>query len=368
MRIKQDSPIYICQETAALLETKISDLETLKQKASGSVLVAFKANSPCSHDVEEVGFASLKVDGKNPPQLPPTYHRTVGVFYDETDVTVHAVVTYNSAIMSPGRGSRKYGNTDEVDAKELGDAVHRKLSALGHSNNLILVGWDPRHEFKWISSACPALASLFTACVDLQEIAKNQATYPTEPTLRDTMRGMGFKDFFSTRPSDTVHPHRAANMAVRLLAVATGFSTLESLTIHPSKYGKIKNTIPTDNGPFAAFIRTADGKQLPREINRLESLLKLFEKYDPKTVAMDVKEIDQRGGVDKWWINFATLELVEAFIGAVHGSRMGEDTLMVEGTGWGNIPKSHSPRVKLQEKTYFLPEDFSSAISGLEIA
>lgn len=351
MRLKGGVPRFKIDHIQSFWDSKIPDLATLKELLPGSFLVAFDIESspnPTARipNVNEIGLAFLQAkEEENWPQLPKDGE--LGTFYDQNDIQAHSIqVRGRISKKNSGREGIKFGNKVFVDADQISQTMVQMLSARGHKGGLILAGFDLYTELEWISRQPPSFSSLFTAWVDLQEIALEHAGLAASAAgvgLLHTMHAMHIVD----RKSDAARKktHRASNDAVRCLAVLCGLISLDSFSI-PSKPPKVlllsevprlpeplpPSKLRTANYkyPFTARIKATDGSALPAEFATPSSLSRLFAKYEPKAVAINSSAASKPNGVKIWWVELPCLESLERFTADVNGSTVQGKRLLVE--------------------------------------
>lgn len=313
--------------------SKVTDLDSLKELLPGSILVALDIEGvePLNQGPNEIGLAFLRVDGQGCILCPGTSR-----FHDENQVQAHTIQiqdripTFNLHKREP----LKYGGAVVVDAKQLGPTIDKILSKYAQeSPNLILLGFAMSAEVKWIAQQCPSISLYFAAWADLQEFAAERGG-GRKLGLIHTLKAIGMRDWRPNR-------HRAANDAVRCLAVLSGLiSTDPSTFAIPQRQNQFQHfsRLPKDsssnNHPFAVRITTADGSKLPCEVSTPQHLSELFTEYEIKAVGLNAgTERVRANGVKFWWVSFRTLEALEEFVEKVNGSTLYGKTLSVETGG-----------------------------------
>jgi hypothetical protein len=321
------------KQISGLLKSKIQDLTTLKDRIPCSLLVAFDLEFSI-HGISEAGIAFLRLTKEQPaPALPDD--GTLRTFYAQNNIKTYSIQVCERIKKKTSREAVKYGSIMPVNDKELGITILQLISsARSHSEPTILVGFSLYAESKWISEFCPSLASLFTACVDLQEIVAEKSGIGSSGLL-DAMNAMKIVD----RPSGTNPPskHGASNDAVRCLAVLAGLLGLDAFTF-PSKFCKhvrlaCLSRIPTPSKkyPFTARITTADGGILPPHYNTPISLYELFKKYLPNAVALNSQNgLPKSNGWKVWWLSFSSIEFLREFYLKINGSGIDGSKIVVE--------------------------------------
>ena len=326
---------------------KIPDLATLKESLPGSVLVALDTEGGrCK--ISEIGLAILRTKGRT-----SEFDPSLSQFYQQNGVKAFTIELRKRGFEIPE--SRRYGSVELASAEEVGSRVNDILSS--YDGNRILVGFDLRVEFEWMSKTCPWLASSFDAWVDLQELVSQRiletSLEPGElwsrralrPSLTDTLNAMQIED-------RGWHAHHAANDAVRFLTLLSGLisdmplainrwtelTNVWKFEVHRSKV-QGSNAMPARSflflpeppgkHLFTARITTADGRKLPPQTPL--SLFNHFARYiGLKAVGFNWQaEASGPSGVKFWWVSFQTQELLTKCTSEIHGSTLGGTKLSV---------------------------------------
>jgi hypothetical protein len=150
----------------ALLASRITDLDTLRERFVGSTMVAFDTEGVTQHfegrqigstDVSELGVAVFR-----PGAGLPRFYPQVLQFYEQNDVEAFTI-RMRERPHGPAVGTM----TEEPD-ESAGARLHKYISEI--PGERILLGWDMRIEMRWISEKCPSIAELFTSWCDVQEL------------------------------------------------------------------------------------------------------------------------------------------------------------------------------------------------------
>ncbi|KAF1844905.1 uncharacterized protein K460DRAFT_416264 [Cucurbitaria berberidis CBS 394.84] len=321
------------EHIASLLNSKIEDLGTLQENLHGSILVALDTEGITQHfngrrvlceGISEIGVAVFCANGKGPDFIPH-----LNQFYEQNDIEAFTIRVRER------KHGPAVGTMTDVSDDEAGPRLQRFL--LQYEGRRILVGFSFVAELKWMADDFPALATMFTEWVDVQDLVSNQrmdtassnGTPPDQYGLYNTLKAMRISGWRSTHQR-----HRAANDAVKTLAVLSGLlsniplqevtreagvSVYDSLPpLHADKRQKRHHN-------FTARISAADGDKLP--LQTPNGLAKHYRKYQGLTgVGFNSQNSClARGRVKYWWVAFRTLNSLNAFIADMHGSTF-EDT------------------------------------------
>ncbi|KAI9691175.1 MAG: hypothetical protein M1822_008795 [Bathelium mastoideum] len=323
MRLKEpDNPNFDVKKMGLLWKSEISDLRALKSIIPGSTLVSLDIESS-TQGVSEIGLAFLHVNGQVPHFYPGDGTKS---FYAQNKIQAHTVQVRDRLPKSKMKVARHFGDVLLVNAEEVALTLRRMLS--DRTDKLILVGFDFYNEFKWISQECSFLSTIFTAWVDVQEIAFKQSDRSGDLrfSLSDTIRALEIKDWYGDR-------HRASHDAVRCLAALSGIIKLDRFTV-PSRVAEVKlhSKLPPPNHshPFTARVTTTEGCKLPPEFQTSRMLSKHFEEYDLEAVALNRPGFLKANGVGVWWLSFSNLDSLKRFVADIHGSTLSGKRLTVD--------------------------------------
>lgn len=125
---------------------------------------------------------------------------------------------------------------------------------------------------------------------------------------------------------------RAANDALRSLAIFTGLITSESLTVHRKRrgipcLGHLPS--PTTRHRFTARITTTQDGMLPRKFDTPESLAELFGEFEPKAVALNSAGFKKNNGV-RWWMSLLSEDSLNDFTAQIDRASLNGEKLVVE--------------------------------------
>jgi hypothetical protein len=330
MKLGVSGPKFRTDHIATLWESRIPDIDALKQHLPGSVLIAIDVESS-NHGECEIGLATLRIGGD-----PPQFFRNLQYFYDQNQVQATTIQISERGVNSSD--SDRYGDTVLVkDADEDARLAVEKVLSRHQGQNLILVGFDMYTELEWISKIserCASLALSITAWVDLEELTLERCECP-RINLMATLKAMQIEDSFSGN-------YLAANGAVRCLLVLSALVSVDSLAF-PIKSDTAPSGVtllygiprPREYGshtrhPFSARITTVNGDTLPIEYKTPYSIAKLFAKYPLEAVGLNCQNYRVRpNGVKFWWLSFPTAEVLESFTLEVHRSTLNGKELSV---------------------------------------
>lgn len=325
MKLKEWSDLkFSLGSIASLWKSKITSLDALQTLAPGSTLAALDIESTSEH-LREIGLAFQRIDRKL-----PKFNEGAGTrsFYNQHGINAHTVQVRGRISRKLERNTPPFGDVQLVNPEEVHQIVTSLLS--DQNKSLILVGFDLHSEFLWMARECPSLSSLFTAWIDLQDIAYELSDEPSDkrPSLSDTVRALEIKDWFSQK-------HRAAHDAVRCLAVLSGLVTSRSCNI-PDHSPKVQlfSRLPSPDHPraFGVRITATDGGMLPR-LPTASAVSVYFADYQPKAVALNRSGFLKNGGVRVWWMSFVDLQSMNHCVAQLDGSSLDGRLLTVEASG-----------------------------------
>ncbi|KAF2436238.1 hypothetical protein EJ08DRAFT_232097 [Tothia fuscella] len=193
------------------------------------------------------------------------------------------------------------------------------------SQNFILIAWDIRKELLWASRYYPNLLQLFSAYLDVQELAA-EASKNYTPSLRHCLRSLNLFEGVYDGRRQTI-PHRAANDVVYTPAALAALSSrpLDApplvIARTPKPPTKIFLGRPTPKFyPFTALIRTIDRTPLPRILDTAGKVATYFSSY--KSIATGTgstnrkwRNSEQHKEQLSWsWVSFRTQEELDLFL------------------------------------------------------
>jgi hypothetical protein len=205
------------QYASALWDSKITNLATLEECLSNSILVGLDiefSNTKGNQDVSEAGLAVLRVHEQPPPFLPGLR------WYLEENGVETLTIRLRDHGLKPQYEDPKFRFGDKVyaDQKDIAHIAARMLSR--YDGKRILVGFGMDAEWRWIENDCPSMALLFSAWVDLQELVSQRRKQETlgpeddieQPGFTNTIKAMHIADFRGRK-----RRHLARNDALRCL-------------------------------------------------------------------------------------------------------------------------------------------------------
>jgi hypothetical protein len=301
----------------------IQDLATLKKHITSSTLIAFDLEGHVAQ-INEIGLASLSISEVKKLQPLATEDGGLRRYYDENEVQAHTIIIWEEREKRK-QEAIKYGGHVTVHKEEVGKTLLELLSTIGPDSDLTLVGYDMYSEFDWISRECPSFLSRFKHWVDVQEIVEECCG--SRPSLLNTLAAMKIIDRDPTKS----HGHRAANDAVRTLAVLSNLVSFGSFDYQQDTRTKLFSTSPRHwrNFPFKARITTRDNSILPPCIKTPRALATLFKAYSPTAVLIDSRTAAVRG-VRVWWVCVPSECTLDALAAGVDGSILDGQELAIE--------------------------------------
>lgn len=213
---------------------RVQDLETLRKLMPNSTLVAFDIEDHVT-SINEVGIAAVSISGAN-CALYPSSDGTVRTFCSENAVQAHTIMV-REMLAKRGNDSIRYGDQVTVRDSEVSQTLVQKLSSLGKSEHLILVGYAMYTEFDWTSRHCPDFLANFSSRVDIQDIV--EACCGSHPSLSRAMAALKLSHRNPTK--SLPHGHRAANDAVGTLATLASLSPLANSNIGKRRRRRIRS-------------------------------------------------------------------------------------------------------------------------------
>jgi hypothetical protein len=122
MKLGVSGPKFRTDHIASLWESRIPDIDTLKQRIPGSVLVAIDVESSTQR-VREIGLAMLRIGGDA-----PQFSRNLQFFYDQNEIKVTTIQDYEREMNRSD--SDRYGDTVFVKDTDEDASLALYLSAL----------------------------------------------------------------------------------------------------------------------------------------------------------------------------------------------------------------------------------------------
>jgi hypothetical protein len=301
--------------------TPISDTETLKKHFADTTLVALDIEGHVNN-INEIGVSISLAQ-----QLKAPGDGSLTTFYHQNALCAHTIMIEEMRSKKRHEAT-KFGDSMTVPRREVCGTLSQILSGVEQpEHQLILVGYDMYTEFDWISQNCPLILSRFHHWVDVQELAEQSCGL--RPSLLKVLKAMNIRD--RGAKSSTPHGHRAANDAVRTMAVLSTLVSRGHFEYHPLQETRLLSCAPQNwkGYPFKARISTNVNDMLPSCIKTPKALSAYFESYNPIAVLINSKAALSKG-VRVWWICFSSKDSLEKVVADLNGIVLDGKKLVVE--------------------------------------
>jgi len=275
-----------------------------------------------SEEVSELGVAVLR-----PSEL--CLRRNVHQFYDDNDIEAFTIRIHERT------HGPVVGLMTDKSPEDAGPRLHQFLSEI--QGERILLGYDMKAEWRYITRNCPSLSSLFSAWCDVQELVSQryeQLTSPTDklpmglqyPGLGGALKALSFYGWTHEHQM-----HSAAGDSVKLLAVLSGLLCDTPLRLCQDSSGetvslycylpRVKSIkISGKVHAYTARICTADSQKLP--LQTPVGLERHFA-HCPGLIGVGLNsqtETIPKAQVRYWWVSFKSKEQLDSFISYFDGS------------------------------------------------
>ncbi|KAI8623909.1 hypothetical protein F5Y19DRAFT_343232 [Xylariaceae sp. FL1651] len=237
-------------------------------------------------------------------------------------------------------GTERYARVEDVE-ETLCQTIHAYSTIDLHTTNIVLVGYHMVHDLDAMRKDFPAVANLFTTCIDLRTIFRSM--YPgdhvNELGIRKTLElyGYGAGDYGSRSCY-----HNPGNDAVKTLALLYGLKDAENIQSLISEQGRVKTEQteiverrkPPCHHQYVVIIEPVDPlASLPSTLRSANKLAELFKPYGPRRVGSYKKPLRVAGKPVSRYFGWALFKTEEACTkcAADHNNTMTEGTLLYVG-------------------------------------
>ncbi|KAH9882966.1 hypothetical protein J1614_000332 [Plenodomus biglobosus] len=319
---------YPFPNIAPFLDSKITDLATLRQHLPSSILVALTTCGTKQHfdgptvpslEISEIGIAVYQAR----EDAGPHFFSNITQSYEQNDIEAFTI---------------------RIREKHYGPAA----GTMTHVSSDTEAG--PFAELEWITTHCPSITHLFTNWTDLQDLLPphyhghipNPRCKPAQCKigLYPTLKGLRLSGWRSKHQR-----HQAANDAIKILALLTGLTsntpfkpTTKEVGISFYSFLPLLQPHRTNQRrqAFNARISAAGGAKLP--VQTPQGLRRLCERHAGlMAVGLNARnEMMHRGPVRFWWASFESAEALGGFVDAMRGLRLEGRVLCVRGN-WNGV-------------------------------
>lgn len=223
----------------------------------------------------------------------------------------------------PARRPHRFGREQQVDIEDLEAIIMDFIKSHNDNNtNLVMVGFELAAEWEYLFTVFPQVMPLFSAWLDLRDIAADITSVGVIPGLVSLLQVFGFhwKDIQPGRGDRGIADNAGDDVvAIHALANALLFPENQEKLRFRQECGRIARIFTKRKGfqtptkirdPFTATIHV-QGQSLPSSINSGMRLARQFFNYSPQFVGIMSQDLA--------YITFKSQNQMNQFIIAVHG-------------------------------------------------
>lgn len=260
----------------------------------------------------------------------------------------------------------KFAEPDKLDS-----VVGEILKEITNTGELIMVAYDIRAEFRWISDHAQNILPFFSAWFDVQTHTKTLST--RMPSMQNVLKALNLQ--YAPLSWRGNSKHNAGNDAIHILQVLHTFLT-STPTLDLEVLGTRKGNKNKRNPfVFTAIITREEGRRLPRSIHYADAMMLYFAIFNPVNCYQGVKE---KNVISTGYLSFNTVEELDIFVNKANGTEVDgmrirvrrrvsgeEDLLLTPPLGITN-DEYHKMMVTRKLETRKLKKDFASVIKNDE--